>query len=549
MHSMKLYLFTLFLVMQNPLLANVNCNNYSESIENQETYDSTDQLSLLCKFKKSIDEAYSKNVLTSFQEKKAEIFEKCFSEVKDEEILPNQMNGILKRCVSRFEDGHLKASIKNVTNVILPFSIIESVDGRIFVDVVQRYELCFDNFDLKVGDEILTINGESPQEFSQRYSKYISSSSVNAKRTFSFDSISHLTFDFPDSPKLSIKYLRNGEEKTTEINYEFVSNSSNPEVRSLKEKGYRQCDFYNSKSDTEGYFNSDPMYIPSWSFKNEKGKTVAWFTRNTETDVNSCYFKFKNFSDINGKVRNDNGEESPMNLFSWLGFSVKRCDSEGKPLIIDVRNNTGGSYYGLAKFLGTIIDVKGSEFPHLYFTEKEFENSGDTENPYRSIDFFLSANSFEISNFNRVLYSLTDRIRLNDYSYQNKIILLTGPDCYSSCDITSLFLRQRENTIVIGQSSQGAYNGISNMDVNKYKNDNFTYYDFKTNIATFHYFEEPNNESIKYGRCVEGLDFCLIPLEGHQIEVDIPYATSEEDLIGDIKGQGWLKRVDQALSI
>lgn len=544
----KLYLFIFFIFLGASLEASegiTSCPTELPFLEKKESYSFEDQKSLICHIKEEIEKGYSKNIFKSFSEKRDQSLEECFALIKKENIFPNEFSAIGKECAAKFNDSHFQVNVATETSIQAPF-IMTSYKNKIFVRAINLYENCQEELPLQVGDEILSINGDSPWTAIEKLEKLAAASSNMARLSDSLISFSSRNFAFPQSGELKVRFKRGGEIQEVDTHYGFISrNPESREVKDLEEKGFKNCSGQKSRT-LEGFFLSHSLYDTEWSFHtNENYSPVAEFSERAGKNRDHCYLKINNFNDEDG-VFIATGQKTEGNLYDHLSDVIQDCDQRGQSLILDLRTNPGGYHRLLKKFLALTLSYDKAKLPWLFNTQLIHENAGLA--PCEATVFYEPTLPLNLDLFYGSFCHLSRNINSNSYHYKNSILVLTTENCMSSCDIASLYFKYAKQATLIGGATTGAFNGISNYKTNSDYNPDQALYIANTDMATF--IQVPEASPVKDSFCsVYYPSFCLQALENEPVQPNFPYQTSPKDLDMNDLGSGWKEMIEKVSSL
>jgi C-terminal processing protease CtpA/Prc len=118
----------------------------------------------------------------------------------------------------------------------------------------------------------------------------------------------------------------------------------------------------------------------------------------------------------------------------WERYIQNLIDNEVPGLIIDVRNNGGGSLGMALQYAGYFFNEELELYQNYYFNE----NTGKFEATERPT-----------------------RIRAAPLHYEGPIAVLVGPNCVSACEGFAYAMQQQERAIVVGHTpSAGAFGEV-----------------------------------------------------------------------------------------
>ncbi|MDP1879323.1 MAG: protease-like activity factor CPAF [Parachlamydiaceae bacterium] len=110
-----------------------------------------------------------------------EAYEKSVEEILiTPELSTKQFHQIVQKFCNSMHDYHVKAIFLSSEYATLPFTVTE-VDGRFFIDCVNKSKLPEGRLQIKVGDEIIGFGEQTPQEVMKELKSAYESKSINPK--------------------------------------------------------------------------------------------------------------------------------------------------------------------------------------------------------------------------------------------------------------------------------------------------------------------------------------------------------------------------------
>ena len=259
-------------------------------------------------------------------------------------------------------------------------------DGRVIVRDVINDSPAQQN-GIKKGAEIISWNNEPVQKAIDKITPYFGPYST--KHVYKLKQIDFLT-RVPPGTNVELSYKNPGDITATTI-------TLNSEVE------------YQSIFETIPSFNTDPLSLP-----------VESYTLNDET---IGYIRVSTFSD-----------DYHLMAQLWERSIKTLLDEDISSLIIDIRNNSGGS-------TGLALDFAG------FFFDKEFV-------VYQSAYYNEKTGKFEYVKYK-------PKVHPSPYQFEGDIAVLIGPNCISACEGFAYALSQYKYATIIGHSpSAGAFGEV-----------------------------------------------------------------------------------------
>ncbi|WP_344831476.1 S41 family peptidase [Chryseobacterium ginsenosidimutans] len=364
----------------------------------------------------------------------------------NESLTPLQFYFKLQPVISEIREGHLslripskritKKEIKTLENKKGMFSRFEYYvkNDRLFI--IQNKD-SIEN--IKPGTEILTIDQIPVSDYIKRYKKLISSDGFNT--TFQPYFLKDLFFSYYVAEKgyedrATLETIYNGEKKTYQLTRESKSEND------LKQ------DKENKKRTQEKKIND---YI---AFSDSYNRNFKFLGK----DSTIAYIKVKSFS-------SDYSEKFYKESFK------KIKDAKSPYLIIDIRNNYGGS-------LEEINNLYSYLSPEPYVLIKPSQVNSKTtplktnyfrkSNPFQSIfktltypTFFFAQTFSTYEKGGKFYYKVKPdkKSRPNKDAFNGKVFVLINGGSFSASSIITAKLKNDKRAILVGEETGGANDG------------------------------------------------------------------------------------------
>lgn len=304
------------------------------------------------------------------------------------------------------------------------------------------------------GAEVVSINGESPQEIINEYSKYYTSDGSNTtlKRNFAGTRFStfytyqnglrdSLRFNFKFNDSIKTTWIKRRIADTTGTGKRKLSKKLTADERTKKiaeQKSLRK------KKATWGYDELTRLYTRELSFM-EKDSSIAVI-----------------------KVRSFN-KGSAQDFYEQSFKKIK--DFKSKTLILDLRNNGGGKLSEIADLYSYLTD---STFvfvdPSEVVSKTSLLHAGFMKGGGFSLKVFKAAvtplyysyNFFKVhkSADRKYRYAMNSKPKkINPDAFKGKIYVLINGGSFSATSIISSNLKGSGRAFFVGEETGGAYNG------------------------------------------------------------------------------------------
>ncbi len=156
---------------------------------------------------------------------------------------------------------------------------------------------------------------------------------------------------------------------------------------------------------------------------------------------NTAYLKITSFSGTATEV------DSIFSIIRQKGY---------QNLIVDLRNNAGGSVEAGMAFATNIIDKE--TFGGVFLTQKWFNNNKELPTPddYKNLPHFTEANYDLIIEGIHQTEGLCLKIIPKEQVYQGKLYVLTNHKTASTCEPIVYELKKRNRALIIGEATAGS---------------------------------------------------------------------------------------------
>ena len=548
-----LVLFFLLLIFNQPSFAKpsdqdhlkdycsgVDIEKLSPDKLSEPSYEPDKQKAIICSVLNDLSKGYAK---TAFKDFDADFYTKktlCMNLVSSSNISKKMMHANLMRCGAYFKDGHISLGIKNLKTFYLPFRLLESQE-RFFVSEIHFYA-CGET-KLRIGDEVISIGGESPKNIQNKLRRFVGGSSEAFRLKQSNFFMTQRNFEIPSKGAREVVFIRNGVKHTSLETWRF-NYADNPtyEDKALLKKGFKMCMVENSVVD-KGYHSKKSLYTyerPVELSRDVEGKGVFLSYGKTTTNGNKiCALKLKTFlfEDVYYK-----GQK--VDVWKLLNSFLDSCVSTNRQIVMDLRNNNGGYLVNLNKFTKAYGDKKMMTQAKslVYFATNHGVFPRDCS--WKGIDE-SKINEFHFDRLRSVFCLFTGESVEKERLYSLPTILLTTEDCISSCDYFALFAKASDSIIQLGSATHGAFLTLSGKK-NIYGGGLYQlrYPDGPVMMSA----GQKDMRSQKHSLCLKLYGSgCFITLERKPIKPDYFYKASRKDIVSKVQGQGWREKIDEVM--
>ena len=364
----------------------------------------------------------------------------------NEPLTPLQFYFKLQPVIAGIREGHLslrmprkkftKKEIKNLEHKKGLFSRFEYYISNDQMYIIQNND-SIEN--IQPGTEILSINNVPVSDYIKKYRSLISSDGYNT--TFQPYFLKDLFFNYYTaenglSDKATIETLYEGEKHTYTLSRESKSDTDVEKDKEMKKR--------TEDKKLNDYVAASNSYNRSFKFL-DKDSTIA-------------YIKVKSFS-------REYSEEFYKKTFS------KIKSAKASYLIIDVRNNYGGSLYEINNLYSYLTDKPFTLIKPSQVTSRDvplrtnyFRKSTPLEFAFKSIAYpsYFFAQAFSTyTKDGKVFYKMkADKpTKPNKEAFNGKVFVLINGGSFSASSIITAKLKNDKRATLVGEETGGANDG------------------------------------------------------------------------------------------
>lgn len=384
--------------------------------------------------------------------------------------LPNMMNGLKVKLYQ--EDGENKVMVTAISKKI--FGMNKALGGHKDFDKI------------KVGDEVVAVNGVNAIDKVNELEQYVASSSPMfttyraavqlARRNYLYDKKNYADWTF-----------KNKDDKTYTVRLPWYIDRTNRRDANtyFQAKGFKTLDKVHyswNEEDMKWESDKDLQYEGYDQFAAPKGliQENVWETSSGDSELRTGYFIKKGksygyiqfFSFTNSMLKKDGEKKRIPEIFNLFIQEVKE---KGVPLIVDIRVNFGGNTAIAIENLSSIaksgdsypsrtVAFKTSQFIQSLFNTETYDPAlseaptyGDFE---RVVNEFYHALSIGRKYTDVLLQSLPITAHPEVEGYDLPVVALVSPWCISACDNQAFLFKSSERVTLIGQPANGTGAGF-----------------------------------------------------------------------------------------
>ena len=485
-------------------------------------------------------------------------------------------------CLASFMDTHFTFDSINEPPAIFKGINVQLVEGKAIltgvnldlISYLEKIENVKLNDYLKIGNEILEIDGVPVLTAANNLKKYIAASNESSRLSWAVSRLFIRNFLYPQNSKQSVSRIKiksATSSDTIEITLPWFFRDSDKKVldanlhlKSIGIPSYNALQLYYDEEKKEWAEKPSPSFpqysdrAPLYSSANEQvyldQKNNIPVLRVSEIlnskDEAFCYFQLMSF--MHFKV--NDSEKKEQILMQVVSNFLNNCEKKQLPLVIDLRSNGGGSL-SLAEFLSNILMKKATKqyagvvrsVPVSNWNLRTFSRESNFESlgagvEHRNRKKLMS----ELLQAKQESKTMTDVALDYEYNYSRKesfnqdIIALITPNCISACDLFSGVLKSNKRAVLIGTHSNGTGAGFWSMDKRgETFNDSLGYLELRIPNFLFGVSTDPSFVSDTYEKAKELL------AEHKPVQADVIYQTSLIDVMENKKG--WKKKISEVL--
>jgi len=482
-----------------------------------------------------------------------------------------------RKYIASFRDTHFRIRpITRSSYITLGFGM-NRIDGKFFITSVNPKLLAYiskksgsEEFaKLTMGDEVVAIGGQTPQEAANALLPYTSASSEAARMVWAVGDLTGRSYRFPEKRFVDISFRKKETEKEIRLRMPWLVNFKK---RRDERVFFRHNGFY-SYNDLKLRWDAKLSKWTSYDLDNEGFKktgapkdlldgTTYHSSAKPDSQVamrtgyilrkGKAYAVFQLFTFMAEKVYLDGKE---LDFVTTVRAFVNKIKSQKLDLIYDLRFNGGGytkfpgkmlallapprtTYPGYSAALRITQYVRALHDPKMAFELDAGEINGIM---YTELNEAIEKTIAE-GKAHTPAFSYADIHTDEDLGgYEGKIVALISPMCISSCDIMSMLLSNSGRATLIGDHSNGTGAGYSSNDElsSKWKDRNHI---FTTNLPNFLFGRPPESagQYVWEGQAAE------LNSENRPVMADEPYSWVMKDFTD--ASESWYDKAVEVLN-
>lgn len=475
--------------------------------------------------------------------------------------------------IAKFQDTHFGIQERISRPLIYTGLRLRRVEGKVVLGSVEKKYLGMvarlSNTDLsalKIGDQILSIDGVDVEEKISQLKEYINGSSDEFRDSTAIRSLTIRNMLYPTKNYMTIEFKNAGVYKLP-----ILANISKDQTPRLDALQYLKNVGIQSDASTIGMtFDKTTRqwtdsalsfegYSPWTLHSNLKGLTV-YNDDSGAPGMRTGYFmkggktygvlQLLTFSTKKLTV----GDNAQPFIEAIRNF-VLELKENGMPLILDLRLNGGGNGSFPAQVLSLLLrerEITGGPtagYRMTSYIRQIEEPSLYQELVGEDVSFGITMDDFK-DMLDKTIDSRLQHTPMFNYmpifpdgkvkGFDNKVVALVTADCVSACDKMSSLLKTSKRAVIIGSHSNGTGAGyLSNEELNTDWTDSLRI--FSTRIPNYLFGMAGDPETRIFGEdSVYDLD-----LENKPTMADIPYAPTFRDMARN--NIGWLEKAVETI--
>lgn len=386
-----------------------------------------------------------------------------------------------QRCLSAFDDGHLKAGrVLDTAAVVLPIRTA-LVEGKVYVAAVEPKFIEYYGRKkvneaqqklLTVGAEVLEIDEKPVEEVLASISQHVGASSELGKKSLAAQIITRRNFLYSDSDFARVKIKTvSGDTIVYNLPWMMIPNSGAPEsIALLRRLGIPTLNSSDGTTNNAGGNNFvflDYLIWPEFYFAE---KTHQLFDSNNRLQARMgevvlsrkavfCYLDLR--TAVDEYVHLSNGQAG--SLLTWIRTFMKTCEEKALPLVLDLRHNFGGTLDFPEKFISTLV-FENKAYPQSFVSIRTAKGNLSTvlsllNNPEVPLPPTIADKSFEAAKkgepFSAPNVGKQIQVDPEVGGFSQPIVTIIGPYCTSGCEIIAGLLKKSNRSMLVGESTMG----------------------------------------------------------------------------------------------
>jgi C-terminal processing protease CtpA/Prc len=296
------------------------------------------------------------------------LFKKLRSEVRGSKS-DHEFYQVLGKLVRIFDDGHVSVSIPGMNRYSLPFTL-DYFDGHyVVVNVDKGFS---DETGVSFGDQLLSIDGISPDEASAKTLQYTSLGYERANKRLGAFKITHRNYAIPQSRRVYLKFKRYSDGAEYNITTFWSISHGTPKFLGTKKRSHSPPFDMISRSAHAGileFGGSTPFFYTeevqnTFGFTKVEASKQQWYAAGGEGSPHNIFallyrYSGKNILIIRVPTYNIGDVKRAVKTYEVL---LKTYAHTADVLVIDQTHNPGGSVKYVEELSRLFLKKPGPSF-------------------------------------------------------------------------------------------------------------------------------------------------------------------------------------------
>jgi hypothetical protein len=383
--------------------------------------------------------------------------------------------------IAKFKDSHFSSDAAiPLAQIILALDFIE-IDGKFRVIETSDKLLEYSNIRqdmISLGDELIEIDGKSPNDAIKELLPYISASSDVYARSEAVKRLSFREFKFPKNGYVVVKIKNSkGHVNAFRLNRFYKASARSDQAQVFAADGYIKL------TEPFSIFNEQTK---KWQTDGDDWKSMnvhlpliqeSIYTSSNKPFLRTGYLlhegKVSGVIDLRGfQATVTNEKDEVISTIEVMSEFLTELSKKQIPLVIDLRKNVGGSKALINEMIelfaleeqkysmGTMAYRINPRIMSLYQRNIEASNLGHMITFY---DHYLLMTEVEKAFQQGQVHSplfLSPEITTEKSLYKEKMVVWISESCISACEVFSAEMKRSARAVLVGKNSNGTGAGF-----------------------------------------------------------------------------------------
>ena len=391
---------------------------------------------------------------------------------------------ILGKLVNSFDDGHVGIQIPGMDRYSLPF-LLDHFDGRYIVVYVDK---SFSNpTNISVGDELLEIDGQAPDQVSEQLMSFRSMGYERADKRLGANSITRRSFVIPKKRKALLKIKRHSDDVEYSVSLFWEQRRFKPvntrkydetagfvDIRSTSfyagflEFGAKKPFFYTDRVKSKFNFISAGLSQEDWQSMGRQGQPH---------DVFAAFYRYSGKNILLLRVPSyDLSYQEISKALDTYSAILNKYRSLADVLVLDQTHNPGGSIFYVQELARLFMQEPGPGFAFAPRADRNWLRDYASYSQHPSVSdysrFFYEMIYLEIDDAHKAGEFLAPPIPLarqtltlteNSAGWNKPVLLLIDELCGSSGDGLPMLMKGNKAATLFGHRTAGMGGNVESM--------------------------------------------------------------------------------------